>query len=131
MAPHARNDQVTGMPHLDRTGFGWLEIDGRRYEHDVLIRLSGEIERRKKKLSKRIYGTSHTVSLDEARHTFERGATTLIIGSGQYDNVRLSPEAAEYFQEHHCDVRLSPTPEAIAAWNDAPATAIGLFHVTC
>jgi hypothetical protein len=24
---------------LDRTGFGWLEIDGERYEHDVLIRL--------------------------------------------------------------------------------------------
>jgi len=119
------------MPHLDRTGFGWLEIDGQRYDHDVLIRLNGKIKRRKKKLSKRIYGTSHTISLDEARHIFEDGATVLIIGSGQYDNVRLSPEAEEYFRKQRCEVRLSPTPEAIAAWNHAPAAAVGLFHVTC
>lgn len=118
-------------PYLDRTGFGWLEIDGERYEHDVLIRLGGKIKRRKKKLSKRIYGTSHTVSLDEARHIFEKGATTLIIGSGQYGNVHLSPEAEEYFREQHCEVHLSPTPEAIALWNQAGRKAIGLFHVTC
>jgi hypothetical protein len=43
---------------LDRTGFGWLEIDGERYEHDVLIRLDGTVEKRKKKLSKRVYGTN-------------------------------------------------------------------------
>ena len=118
-------------PRIDRTGFGWLEIDGQRYEHDVLIRLGGKIKRRKKKLSKRIYGTSHTISLDEARHIFEADARTLIIGSGQYGNVRLSPEAEQYFREQECEVRLAPTPEAIALWNDAPRTAIGLFHVTC
>ncbi|MBI4503366.1 MAG: hypothetical protein HY700_19685 [Gemmatimonadetes bacterium] len=118
-------------PHLDRTGFGWLEIDGHRYEHDVLIRLDGEIEKRKKKLSKRIYGTSHTVSRDEAKHVFEKHATTLIVGTGQYDNVRLSPEAEEYFRDHKCDIHLLPTPAAIGAWNAAPENAIGLFHVTC
>lgn len=55
----------------------------------------------------------------------------LIIGSGQYGNVLLSPEAEEYLREQHCKVRLLPTPEAIVAWNDAPRTAICLFHVTC
>lgn len=118
-------------PRTDRTGFGWVEIDGQRYEHDVLIRLGGKIKRRKKKLSKRIYGTSHTISLDEAQHIFEDGATVLIIGSGQYGNVHLSSEAEQYFQERQCHVRLLPTPDAIAAWNEAPTTAIGLFHVTC
>jgi hypothetical protein len=116
---------------IDGTEFGWLEIDGQRYEHDVLIRLGGKIKRRKKKLSKRIYGTSHTISLDEARQVFEEGATMLIIGSGQYGNVHLSPEAEQYFREQHCTVRLLPTPEAIVVWNEAPKTAIGLFHVTC
>jgi len=118
-------------PHCDATGFGWIEIDGERYEHDVLIRLGGKIKKRKKKLSKRIYGTSHTVSLGEAEQVFEKGARTLIIGSGQSDNVRLSPEAEVYFERHHCSVSLLPTPQAIQAWNDATADAIGLFHVTC
>lgn len=118
-------------PHLDRTGFGWLEIDGQRYEHDVLIRLSGKIKKRKKKLSKRIYGTSHTISLDEAEHVFEKGATSLVIGAGQYGNVHLSEDAEAYFSRRRCEVCLLATPEAIAAWNDAPKTSIGLFHVTC
>ncbi len=118
-------------PHLDRTGFGWLEIDGERHEHDVLIRLDGTVEKRKKKLSKRVYGTSHTISLDEAKHIDEPGATTLIVGSGQHDTVRLSEEAAEYFQRRGVEVRLLSTLEAIAVWNDAPKKSIGVFHVTC
>jgi hypothetical protein len=118
-------------PHLDCTGFGWLEIDGERYEHDVLIRLDGTVEKRKKKLSKRVYGTSHTISLEEAEHVHEDKATMLIVGSGQYDNIRLSEEATEYFQRRDVEVRLFATPEAIAAWNDAPNKSIGLFHVTC
>src|SRR3989304_1729112 len=99
-------------PHVDGTGFGWLEIEGERYEHDVLIRLGGKIKRRKKKLSKQVYGTSHTISLDEARHVFEERATTLIVGSGQYGQVQLSREAEDYFREHRCAVHLLPTPQA-------------------
>ncbi len=117
--------------HLDRTSFGWLEVDGERYEHDVLIRLDGTVEKRKKKLSKRVYGTSHTISLDEAKHIYEHGAAMLIVGSGQYDSVRLSEEAAEYFRRGDVEVRLMSTPEALTVWNDAPKKSIGLFHVTC
>ena len=54
-------------PHLDGTGFGWIEIEGVRHGNDVLIRLDGTVEKRKKKLSKQIYGTSHTISLGSIR----------------------------------------------------------------
>ena len=87
-------------PHCDGTGFGWIEIDGERYEHDVLIRLDGKIKRRKKKLSKLIYGTSHVISRPEAEHVFEDGARVLIIGTGQDGCVHLSPEAAAYLEMH-------------------------------
>jgi hypothetical protein len=120
-----------GRPHCDATGFGWIEIDGERYEHDVLIRLSGKIKRRKKKLSKQVYGTSHTLSREEAEHACEEGARVLVIGTGQDGCVHLSPEAAEYLKKHKVDVRLQPTPEALEVWNGAGKDAIGLFHVTC
>ena len=58
---------------IDRTEFGEITIDGKTYEHDVIIRLSGEVVKRKKKLSKRLYGTSHIVSKDEAKFVFEKG----------------------------------------------------------
>ncbi len=53
------------------------------------------------------------------------------VGSGQYDTVRLSEEAAEYFQRRDVEVQLMSTPEALTVWNDAPKKSIGLFHVTC
>jgi hypothetical protein len=61
------------QPRIDRTRFGSVTIDGKVYEHDVLIRLGGALEKRKKKLSKAIYGTSHIISLAEARHIYQRG----------------------------------------------------------
>ena len=74
---------------IDRTEFGEITIDGKTYEHDVIIRLSGEVVKRKKKLSKRLYGTSHIVSKDEAKFVFEKGCKRLILGSGQEGNVHL------------------------------------------
>jgi len=116
---------------IDGTTFGEIVIDGRAYDHDVIIRLSGEIVRRKKKLSKRLYGTSHVLSKDEAKFLLEKGCEQIIIGSGQFGNVQLSPEAEAYFAKHDCEVLLKPTAEAIGAFNRSRARKIGLFHVTC
>ena len=118
-------------PSIDGTEFGSITISGELYEHDVVIRLSGKVKKRKKKLSKAKYGTSHKVSLEEAEHIFEAGAKRLILGSGQSGSVELSGEAAEYFQKNGCSVQLLPTPQAIAVWNAAKGAVIGMFHVTC
>ena len=118
-------------PKTEATSFGSITIDGRRYDHDVLIRLDGTIEKRKKKLSKKLYGTSHTISEAEAEFIYEDGARTLVIGSGQYDRVRLSEEAQAYFAGRGLEVIALATPDAIQRWNTAGAGAIGLFHVTC
>lgn len=118
-------------PKIDGTEFGSITIDGDRIEHDVVIRLSGEVTKRKKKLSKAVYGTSHTISLAEADFLYEKGAERLIVGAGQNGMVELSDEATEYFEKKKVLVDLAPTPEAIAYWNKAKGSVIGLFHVTC
>ena len=118
-------------PRIDGTRFGSITIDGALVEHDVLIRLSGEIKKRRKKLSKAVFGSSHTISLDEAEYIFEKGAVGLIVGSGQSGMVTLSAEAEAFFGKHGVRVDLLPTPEAIQRWNKAKGPTIGLFHVTC
>ena len=118
-------------PRIDGTKFGSITIDGSDIEHDVLIRLSGEIKKRKKKLSKAVFGTSHTISLEEAKYIFEKGTERLIIGSGHNSMVELSKKALEYFKKKKVQVDLLPTPEAIQQWNKAKGSIIGLFHVTC
>jgi hypothetical protein len=118
-------------PQIEETKFGSITIEGQTFEHDVIIRLNGKTKKRKKKLSKAVYGTSHTISLDEAKHINEEKAERLIIGTGQSDMVKLSDEAADYFRRKNCQVDLLPTPEAIQVWNKSKGQVIGLFHITC
>ena len=118
-------------PSIDGTVFGRITISGELYEHDVVIRLSGQVKKRKKKLSKARYGTSHKVSLEEAEYIFETGAQRLIVGTGQSGCVTLSDEADDFFRQKGCPVQLFPTPEAAAAWNAAKGSVIGMFHITC
>lgn len=118
-------------PKIDGTKFGSIIIDGKTYTHDVIIRLDGRVEKRKKKLSKAVYGTSHTISLAEAEYVFETGAEKLILGGGQFGTVHLSEDAATFFQERNCDVQVNPAPKAVNTWNDAQGSVIGLFHITC
>jgi hypothetical protein len=118
-------------PKIDNTKFGMISISGTQFDHDVIIRLDGRVEKRKKKLSKAIYGTSHILSLDEAKYVFEDGAERLIIGTGQTGMVKLSDDAENFYQKKDCAVDLEPTPEAIQSWNEARGAVIALFHVTC
>src|SRR5271157_3881979 len=107
------------MP-IDATEFGSITVDGKTYQHDVIIRLSGKVEKRRKRLSKEKYGTSHIISMGplhiiskaEAKFVFEDGCDLLIVGAGQDGNVRLSPEAIRAFNESH-------------------GRKIALMHVTC
>jgi hypothetical protein len=116
---------------IRKTKFGHINIDGNKYKHDVIIRLNGKIKKRKKKLSKARYGTSHIVSLAEAKHIYDKGAEQLIVGSGQFGSLRLSEDAENYFKQKGCEVRVFPTYQAIRKWNKAKGDIIGLFHVTC
>lgn len=118
-------------PLLGKSGFGYIEAEGTRFDHDIIIRLSGEIKKRKKKLSKAVYGTSHILSLEEAKYIYEKGADKLVVGSGYNGMLELSEEAEEYFKRKKLKIALLPTSEAIEKWNRSSGKAIGLFHVTC
>ncbi|MBN1579697.1 MAG: Mth938-like domain-containing protein [Anaerolineae bacterium] len=118
-------------PRIDSTRFGSIAIEGKTFKHDVQIGLDGQVSKRKKKLSKAIYGTSHTISLDEAKHIYQKSAEQLIVGSGQHGLAELSKEAAAFFEDKGCRVELLPTGKAIEAWNKAEGAVIGLFHITC
>lgn len=120
-------------PHIDDVTFGSITIAGEEYDHDVIIRLSKKVKKRKKKLSKRKYGTSHYLSLAEAKHIYQKGAKRLIIGTGHHDKLRLSPKAAKYLKKHSCEIQLFKTPQAMRVWNKTPNDnkTIGLFHTTC
>jgi hypothetical protein len=63
---------------LSATTFGTITIDGRTYEHDVIIRLAGEVARKR---LRKYYDTSHVLSKDEPKFIHEDGCEQQIFGS--------------------------------------------------
>lgn len=118
-------------PRIHDTGFGWIEVGGARYEHDIVIGLDGSVRKRKKKLSKAVYGTSHRISLAEAQDVWCDGCEVLVVGSGQFGRAELSDEAAAFLVSHQVSVEVLPTSDAIQRWNQLSGRVIALFHITC
>ena len=104
-------------PTINNTEFGSITIDKEVYDHDVIISLDGQVKKRKKELSKAIFGSSHIISIDEAKYVFEEGANLFIIGAGQYSALKISEEAMDYLLKKKCQVELYPTKVAIEVWN--------------
>lgn len=116
---------------INSTSPGSITINGEEFRHDVIIRLSGKVEKRKKKLSKQVYGTSHKMSLEEAQYIYEKGCETLIVGTGQHGVLNLTQKTLDFFEGHGCEVILKKTPEAIEEFNRTTGKKVGVFHVAC
>jgi hypothetical protein len=122
---------MSQKPLVNATSFGSITVDGESYDYDIIITLEGKVKKRKKKLSKAIYGSSHTISLPEIEYVYQDQAEGLIIGSGQYGVAKLSREASDFMAGKNCRVVLKDTPQALQEWNKQQGKWIGLFHITC
>jgi hypothetical protein len=93
-----------------RTGFGWIEIDGFRYDHDVIIHADATITKRKKKLSKSEKDKYGHTPLSEKELDFltEEDPELVFVGTGQYGDLPLTPETEAVLALFHSVVK--PTP---------------------
>jgi hypothetical protein len=111
-------------------GFGLLEIDGRRYEDDLVID-RGEVRKRRKKPSKPYrdrYG--HTpLSADEE---IPWGGSRLIVGTGAYGSLPVMPEVEEEARRRGIELVAVPTAEACRLIEGlAQRDVRAVLHVTC
>jgi hypothetical protein len=111
-------------------GFGRLEIEGERFDQDVVVE-EGAVRRRKKRPSKAYrhrYG--HTpLSLDERIPWY---AATLIVGTGARGQLPIMPEVFREAERRGVEVVAVPTEEACRLLAAADArTVAAILHVTC
>jgi hypothetical protein len=111
-------------------GFGSIEVDGREYDHDVVIE-GGRVRKRNKKPSKPYRGEfGHTpLSADEE---LPWGAHQLIIGTGVYGSLPVMPEVTKEAGRRRVELTAIPTEDAcrlIAGLDSREVHAV--LHVTC
>jgi hypothetical protein len=110
--------------------FGLLEIDGRSYDHDVVLE-RGVIRKRKKKPSK-VYADryGHTpLSVDES---IPWSSPVLIIGTGAFGRLPVMPELYEEARRRGVELIVEPTEDACGRLRSADAANVAaILHVTC
>ena len=110
--------------------FGSIEVDGERYDHDVVVE-EGVVRKRKKGPSKRYrdeYG--HTpLSADEA---IPWSAARLVIGTGAMGQLPITPSLYEEARRRGVAVVAEPTEVACRLLKDIePSEVNAILHVTC
>jgi len=111
-------------------GFGLLEIDGRRYEDDLVID-RGEVRKRRKKPSKPYrdrYG--HTpLSADEE---IPWGGRRLIVGTGANGSLPVMPEVENEALRRGVELVAVPTAEACRLIEGLDRRDVrAVLHATC
>jgi hypothetical protein len=122
---------MAGCPSIAETSFGRITIGGETYDHDVYVLADGAVKKRKKKLAKAAYGTSHKIGPDELRRLCKHGPEVVFIGTGQYGVAELTPEGEAYLRGHVAEWHVLPTPQLAEAYNACDSPKAALIHVTC
>ena len=114
-----------------KTGFGWIEIGGIRYECDVVIHTDGSVSKRKKKLSKGLKGEyGHTpLSAAELDLLDAERPESVFIGTGQYGDLPVTPDAGDILSRY--GTVTAPTPELLARIDKEEGRFVAILHVTC
>lgn len=116
--------------HARLLGFGSLEVDGRRYEHDLVID-GGAVRKRNKKASKPLRAQfGHTpLTADEE---LPWGGSRLIIGTGAYGSLPIAEGVVDEADRRGIAVLAVPTREACRLISELdPADVHAVLHVTC
>jgi hypothetical protein len=114
-----------------KTGFGGIEINGTRYEHDVIIHADGAVSKRKKRASK-VYKSEygHTpLSERELEFLADENPELVYVGTGQYGDLPVTPKAEAVLTHYHGVVM--PTPDILPAIKAEKRRFVAILHVTC
>jgi len=111
-------------------GFGSIEVDGRTYDHDVVVE-AGRVRKRKKGPSKpyrREFGHTPLSAAEE----LPWGGRRLIIGTGFHGSLPIMPEVTEEAGRRGVDLTAVPTEDACRLLAGLDAREVyAVLHVTC
>ena len=109
--------------------FGSIQIDGKVYDHDVVVQ-KGRISERKKKPSKPykdLFGHTPLSAAEDIPWKCDR----LVIGTGAYGRLPVMHEVQEEAERRGVELVILPTREAVDEVNLGKARTNAILHVTC
>lgn len=110
--------------------FGLIEVDGRRYDHDLVV--EGGVPRKRKKGPSKAYRDEYAHTPLSADEAIPWSAPTLIVGTGYAGQLPIMPELEQEAERRQVTLVAEPTAEACRRFSRAdPDDVSAIFHVTC
>ena len=110
--------------------FGQIDIDGQRYDHDVVVD-AGRVRRRKKGPSK-AYRAEYGHTPLSAAEAIPWNGRRLIVGTGADGQLPIMRELYDEASRRGIEVVAVPTSEACQLLRDTDARQVSaILHVTC
>lgn len=112
-----------------RFDFGWVEVDGKRYEHDLVID-RGRVRKRKKGPSKSLrsrYGHTPLSLAEDIPWKCQR----LVVGTGANGALPVLEDVAGEAKRRRVSLVILPTAQALEELRGGTADTNAILHVTC
>ena len=110
--------------------FGKIDIEGQRYENDVVIE-KGKVRKRKKRLSK-TYRTRFGHTPLSAEEDIPWHGRKLFIGTGAYGSLPVMPEVYDEARKKGVEIIAVPTVEVCQLLEQLkPRDINAILHITC
>jgi hypothetical protein len=111
--------------------FGWISVNGKKYEKDIVIHSDGSITKREKKKSKDLKPEYGHTPLSERELEFlpNEKFEALYIGTGHEAALPITPQAQEILKRYGAEIL--PTTDVIGKILKEQKKFVALIHVTC
>jgi len=121
-------------PRFESPRFGSIEVNGTRYNHDLLITVAGAILPRPKHLSKK-YGGWHTVlGPEEIEHALVGDPAILLVATGHFGVLPIRAETRALLAQRGVALELARIHAALARYDQLAREqkrVAMILHLTC
>lgn len=111
--------------------FGWVKVNGVKYENDIIIHADGTVTKRKKKKSKDLKPLYGHTPLSERELDFlsKEKPDVVFVGTGHQSALPITPEATSILKKY--ETVILPTQEIAERMSQEQRRKVALIHVTC
>lgn len=111
--------------------WGWLEVEGKRHEKDVVVHVDGSVTSRNVEVSKPYLGEYFHIPLSELELDFlaAEDPEVVIVGGGYKGMMTITPRAKEILARY--EVQAVTTPRAIELMDMEKRRFVAILHSTC
>ena len=112
------------MPKINSTYFGSIIIDGRKYDHDVIVYWDGEVRHR---------SSSHSFTKRELMDVLMKDPEIVVIGTGTAGLMKVDPDVHIKARMEGINVIADKSLKAMSEFNKLAKNkkVAAVIHVTC